>query len=217
MFRAFFCEVHDIDHPLVLKETLLITTWQAVQKKRIPSYNFFIIYASNYFLCPFLFYCVYCSIGLRSLPWEKMNSSCLPFVSWNSSTINCLSTMGITETSEGHMGCNNPFASKKKKWMNERRNFCHRIAQYILRKKDAFPIAGDMCVFFHYFLPGKKPLSWEHEKYNTWYVSVHWREERESHVSTFSLQSSQNVYLSAFEDWNNPKRKFITELKFLGS
>lgn len=45
-----------------------------------------------------------------------------------------------------------------------------------------------------------------HEKCNTWYVSVNWREERESHMSTFSLQSRQNVYLSAFEDLKKSKK-----------
>lgn len=158
-------------------------------------------------------FCSLCPLHFWPLQHVLGENSCI--FPWNFAVINCLSTVVITETSEGHMGCSRALFLLDKEI---RIHFCHRVAKFWGEKGSLFHCSKPICVcFFLSFLPGMKPLSWEHEKCNTWYVSVNWREERESHMSTFSLQSSQNVYLSAFEDWNNPKRKFITELKFLGS
>lgn len=161
-------------------------------------------------------FCSFCSLHYLAFAeyLRRKLMSFLHFVCWDSAIINCLGTVVITETSEGHMGCNRPLFLLDREI---RIHFCHRKAQYSFWKKKKGSLLRCMCFFPFSSRNETFILRRRHEKYNTWYVSVNWREERESHMSTFSLQSSQNVYLSAFKDWNNPKRKFITELKFLGS
>lgn len=95
--------------PWLLKETPISTTWQAVNKAShsfplICSLSMHRILSCGRFFVHF----VRCTIGLCGVSREKIHASFLHFVSWNSAVINCLSTVVITETSEGHMGCNRP-------------------------------------------------------------------------------------------------------------
>lgn len=120
------------------------------------------------------------------------------------------------KTSEGHMGRQRllPLLDKEIKMY-----FCQRIVPFSLKGKVAsFPCNIVIWIFFPPFSPRKELfIFWRQcEKYATWHVSVNWREESESHMSIFSLQSSLNVYLSGFKDRNNPKGKFIIERRFRG-
>lgn len=146
ILHAFFSEVCDIDHLLTFqRDTHQYNLTGSEQSLSFLLSDLFKIYALRSFLLPFLFILSSFAVCLPSMSPEKIHVSFLYFVSWNSAIINCLSTVVITETSEGHMGCNRPLCLLDKEI---RIHFCHRIAQYILEKGSLFDCNAPKWVFF---------------------------------------------------------------------
>lgn len=118
-----------IDHPLTFKgDTHQHNLTGNEQSLSFPPSYLFIIHAPNSFVWPFLFISSIALLAFAVCLGRKFMPLPFPSMSWNSAIINCLSTV-ITETSEGHMGCNRPLCLLDKEI---KIHFCHRIAQYIM-------------------------------------------------------------------------------------